>query len=106
MLIRDVDKESLIMQHIEEANFKYNGRELYMSVDEEDLYYFLYKILPSLDKDVELFLSSDFKRLFFDYDPQPSTSVRMEGQNNLLEIGFSIDGVDDNEINRVLPGCD
>lgn len=102
MLIRDVDKESLIMQHIEEANFKYNGRELYMSVDEEDLYYFLYKILPSLDKDVELFLSSDFKRLFFDYDPQPSTSVRMEGQNNLLEIGFSIDGVDDNEINRVL----
>ncbi|WP_152656965.1 DEAD/DEAH box helicase [Oceanobacillus sp. CFH 90083] len=102
MLIRDVDKERLIMQHIEEANFRYNGRELYMSVDEEDLYYFLYKILPSLDQDVELFLSTEFKRLFFDYEPQPSTSVRMEGQNNLLEIGFSIDGVDDNEINRVL----
>ncbi|MCT1901292.1 DEAD/DEAH box helicase [Oceanobacillus sojae] len=102
MLIRDVDKERLIMQHIEEANFRYNGRELYMSVDEEDLYYFLYKILPSLDKDVELFLSTEFKRLFFDYDPQPSTSVHMEGQNNLLEIGFSIEGVDDNEINRVL----
>ncbi|GIO24411.1 DEAD/DEAH box helicase [Oceanobacillus sp. J11TS1] len=102
MLIRDVDKERLIMQHIEEANFRYNGKELYMTVDEEDLYYFLYKILPSLDKAVELFLSSEFKRLFFDYDPQPSTNVRMESQNNLLEIGFSIEGVDDNEINRVL----
>ncbi|MFD1064617.1 SNF2 helicase associated domain-containing protein [Oceanobacillus locisalsi] len=103
MLIRDVDKEQLIMQHIEEADFRYNGRELYMSVDDEEgLYHFLYKILPALNQDVELFLSSEFKKMLFDYEPQPSTSVQMESQNNLLEIGFSIDGVDDNEINRVL----
>lgn len=102
MLIRDVDQERLIMQHIEEANFKYNGKELYMHVDEEDLYHFLYRIMPLFDRHVELFLSNEFKQLFFDYEPEPSTSVRMEGNNHLLEIGFSIDGVSDEEVNRVL----
>ncbi|MFD1336468.1 SNF2 helicase associated domain-containing protein [Oceanobacillus iheyensis] len=102
MIIRDVPQEKLIMKYIEDANFRYNGKELYMDAEEEDLYHFLYHVLPYLDNYVELFLSSEFRGLFIENEPEPYTSVRMEGQSNLLEIGFNIDGINDNEVNKIL----
>ncbi|MBS3679128.1 SNF2 helicase associated domain-containing protein [Ornithinibacillus massiliensis] len=102
IIIRDVDKEKQIMQLIEYANFHYNGRELFIDADEEELYDFLYKVLPVLDEYVELFLTSEVRNFIMENDPIPRTSVKMEGSNNLLEIGFDIDGLDDQEINKIL----
>src|SRR5690625_6583687 len=87
---------------IEDASFRYNGEDLYIDVDEDELYDFLYTILPFLDKHVELFLTSDVRQLIVENEPIPSTSVRIESSTNLLEIGFSIEGVDDQEINHIL----
>lgn len=102
LIIREVEKEQQIMQLIEQANFHYNGKELYIEADEEELYDFLYYIMPRLDKEVELFLTSEVRSMIIDNEPQPSTNVRLEGSSNLLEIGFDINGVEDSEINHIL----
>src|SRR5699024_8717423 len=102
MIIRHVEKEHQIMRLIEEASITYNGKDLYIDADEDELYDYLYTILPFLDKHVELFLTSDVRQLIVENEPIPSTSVRIESSTNLLEIGFSIEGVDDQEINHIL----
>lgn len=102
IIIRDVDKEKQIMQLIEYANFHYNGRELFIDADEEELYDFLYKVLPVLDEYVELFLTSEVRSFIIENEPVPRTSVRMEGSSNLLEIGFDMEGLNDEEINKIL----
>ncbi|MBY7144881.1 SNF2 helicase associated domain-containing protein [Virgibacillus sp. NKC19-3] len=102
IIIRDVEKEQQIMRLIEHANFHYNGRELYIEADEEEIYTFLYKVLPLLDGHVELFLTSDIRNLIVENEPMPSTNVSLESSSNLLEIGFDIDGVDDSEINQII----
>jgi superfamily II DNA or RNA helicase len=102
-IIRDVEKEHLIMQLIEYANFRYNGKELYIEAyEDEDIYNFLYHILPQLDEEVELFLTSEVRNFIVETEPKPNTSVSLESSANLLEIGFSIDGVNDEEVNRIL----
>lgn len=102
IVIREVEKEQQIMDLIEHANFHYNGKELYIEAEEEELYDFLYHILPLLDRHVELFLTSDMKSMMMDDDPMPSTNVRLESASNLLEIGFEIEGIKDDEISQVL----
>lgn len=102
IIIRDVEKEQQIMHLIEHANFHYNGKELYIEADEEEMYEFLYDVLPLLEDYVELFLTSDIRNLIVENEPMPSTSVRLESSSNLLEIGFNIDGVDDSEINQII----
>lgn len=102
MIIRDAESEQKIMNLIEHASFRYNGRELYINADENELYDFLYTILPLLDKHVELFLTSEVRDYIVEDEPMPSTNVRMESSTNLLEIGFDIEGVDDEEINQIL----
>lgn len=102
MIIRDAESEQKIMNLIEHASFRYNGRELYINADESELYDFLYTILPMLDKHVELFLTSEVRDYIVEDEPITSTNVRMESSTNLLEIDFDIEGVDDDEINHIL----
>ncbi|MFD1851990.1 DEAD/DEAH box helicase [Oceanobacillus bengalensis] len=103
IIIRDTYKEQQIMQLIEQANFHYNGKDLYIETDdEEDLYDFLYHVIPLLDSQVELFLTSEIRSFIVENEPLPSTNVRLETSSNLLEIGFNIDGVDDAEIHQML----
>ena len=102
IIIRDVEAEQQIMSLIEHASFRYNGNDLYIEADEDELYDFLYTILPLLDKHVELFLTSEVRGYIVENEPMPSTSVRLETSSNLLEIGFNIEGVDDAEINQIL----
>src|SRR5699024_8775436 len=102
IIIRDVEKEQHIMQLIEHADFHYNGKELYIEPSEESLYDFIYHILPVIDEYVELFLTSDVRNLIIETDTAPSTSVRIESSTNLLEIGFDMVGVDDDEVQNIL----
>src|SRR5699024_7588412 len=84
-------KEEQIMHLIEESDFHYNGKELYIDLqDDEEVYDFLYTILPNLDQYVDLYLTSDIQRLMVETEPEPTTNVSMENDANLLEIGFII----------------
>lgn len=102
IVIRDVEKENQIMQLIEYANFHYNGKELYIDSDEEEWYTFLYEILPLLEEQLDLHLTSDIKRLLIDEVPEPTTNISLESSTNLLDIGFDIEGMDRSEIQNIL----
>ncbi|WP_100010522.1 SNF2 helicase associated domain-containing protein [Lentibacillus sediminis] len=101
-IIRDVEKEQQIMRLIEHADFHYNGKELYMEMQEEEMYDFLYHVLPLLDDYVELFLTQEIRSLVMESAPALSTQVGLESSNNLLDIGFDIEGVDDQEITKII----
>src|SRR5699024_11008147 len=70
--------------------------------EDEEVYDFLYTILPVLDEYVELFLTSDIQNLIVETDPVPSTTVNVQQDSNLLEIGFDISGVNDDEVHQII----
>src|SRR5699024_2384818 len=96
-------KEKQIMNLIEQSNFHYNGKELYINMtNDEEVYEFLYTILPILDEYVELYLTSQIQQFIVETEPVPSTTVHVEQESNLLEIGFDISGINDDEVDAVL----
>lgn len=103
IIIRDVAKEQEIMRLIEHANFHYNGKELYIQFENDDeLFNFFYTVLPLLDECVELFLTEDLQSMIVDDKFVPQTNVRMNSTTNLLEVGFDIEGIDDEEVQHIL----
>lgn len=103
IIIRDVEKEREIMQLIEQVDFRYNGEELYLKTEnEEELYVFLYEILPRLAEKVELFLTSDLKNMIVDEEPTATINVQFDADTNLLDISFDIDGVNEEEVGAIL----
>src|SRR5699024_14127 len=103
IIIRDVHQEQYIMGLVEQSNFYYNGKELYIKMEnDEEIYYFLYTILPTLEQYVELFLTADIKRLIIENEPIPTATVSVQESSNLLEIGFDISGVDEEEVHGII----
>ena len=103
IIIREVEKEQEIMHLIEQSNFHYNGKELYINlIEDEEVYDFLYTILPMLDEYVELYLTSNIQSLIVENEPIPSTTVNVESASNLLEIGFDISGVNEDEVTEMI----
>jgi len=102
MILRDAQKEQKIMRLIEHANFHFNGKDLYIDADEQTLYVFLYELLPQLNKQLEVFMTDELRHFIMDTPPEASTNIRVDESANLLEIGFSIDGVNDDEVEAVL----
>lgn len=103
IIIRDVEKEQQIMQLIEYADFHYNGKELYIPIDDEEaMYDFIYYTIPKLDEYVELFLTSDIRNLIVEQEPTAYANVEVDHASNLLDIGFDIEGVDESEIKQIL----
>src|SRR5699024_9125645 len=99
IIIHDVEKEQEIKHLVEQSKSDYNGKELYINLfEDEERYDFLYIILPKLDEVVALYLTSDIQHLIVENEPIPSTSVNVETSSNLLEIGFDISGVNDEEV--------
>src|SRR5699024_11687905 len=64
LIIRDTAKEQQIMHLNEYANFHYNGQRRYIEAEnEEQIYDFMYKVLPILDEQLELYLTSSIRNL-------------------------------------------
>lgn len=102
MIVRDVAKEQEVMQMIEEAQFRYNGKDLYIDPDEEELYEFLYHMLPTVEEYVEVSLAKELRNLILEEEPFLQTNVAVEASTNLLEINFNVEGIDTHEINDLL----
>lgn len=103
IIIRDIEKELAIMALIEEANFRYNGKALFIRLeDDEEVYEFLYTVLPKLNEALELYLTDEIKRLIIEREPYVSTNVSVQTETNLLEISFDISGIDEAEVDKML----
>lgn len=102
ILIRDVEKEQEIMNIIENAGMKYNGKDLHLQLDEEELYDFIFTILPALGERCELYMTNSLRQLALEEQPVPKTEVRTDESFGLLEISFQLDGVDQEEIAKIM----
>lgn len=102
ILIRDVEKEQEIMNIIENAGMKYNGKELHLRLDEEELYEFILTILPALGERCELYMTKRLRLLVLEEQPVPKAAVRTDESFGLLEISFQMDGVDQEEIAKIM----
>ncbi|MFC3799976.1 SNF2 helicase associated domain-containing protein [Cohnella sp. GCM10012308] len=101
ILVRDVDTEHRIMALIERASFKYNGSELYL--EEEDLIYrFQYRLLPELERLVQVNATAPMRRLIQDLPPAPRMTIDYDAHASWLEVRFDVEGIDDDEIRDIL----
>lgn len=101
ILMRDLDRENRIMSLIERSSFKFNGKEVYLD-QEDDVYDFLYGILPQLDNDVEIYATHSVKDVMRAAQYQPRARLDVDVGTNWLEVSFDMEGMDDQEIQNLL----
>jgi len=103
VILRETEKEQVIMNTIEYADFRYNGEDLYIDLsDEEHLYEFLYTYLPMFEENVSLYLTDEVRNILMEDQESPETNVHLESDTNLLEIGFDVSGINEEEIPSLL----
>jgi len=101
ILLRDLDRENRIMGLIERASFKFNGKDVYLDA-EDDIYDFLYGILPQLEGDVELFAGESVRMAVNTDDYRPKARVDVDVGTNWLEVSFDMEGIEEQEVRNVL----
>lgn len=101
IMMRDSEKEAIIMEIIEHAPFKYNGKELYID-EEEAMYEFLFFVLPLLEEHADIYMTNTAKSLSTDTYYTPKTTVDFRSDTNLLEVNFSMEGIEEEEIQQIL----
>ncbi len=101
LLMRDLDRENRIMSLIERASFKFNGKDVYLD-QEEDIYDFLFEILPQLGDDVEIYATDSVKTVMRTVEYQPRARLDIDVGTNWLEVSFDMEGMDEQEIQSLL----
>ncbi len=91
-LYRDTEKEQYYTD-ILAKHLKREGQYAFSSSDDEQIFVFCYKVLPSLqDKSWTFFYSEAFRSLKVNVSP-PRVQVSISKGINFFEINFSLDGV-------------
>lgn len=101
ILMRDIEKEQEIMGVFERTSFQYDGKRCYLE-GEAEIYDFLFTVLPVLEQKSELYITNAAKSLLFMKQNRPFTRIDLDSGGDLLEISFDMEGIDKNEISRIL----
>jgi SNF2 family DNA or RNA helicase len=102
LFIRDIEKEELILEMMEESSFaKTDGG--YFLHNEELEYKFLYHTMPKLQKLVHIYATTAVRNRIFREPARPQIRVRVKKERtNWLEFKFEIDGIPENHIRELL----
>ncbi|MCY0876807.1 MAG: DEAD/DEAH box helicase [Firmicutes bacterium] len=101
ILLRDVQREAAFMAVLERSALTYDGRTL-STDDEEAIYAFLHHVLPQLEELSEVFVTPALQLQTDRPAFVPKVRADMNEKTNWLDINFSIDGIDDEQIQDVL----
>ncbi|OZM56666.1 hypothetical protein CIB95_10600 [Lottiidibacillus patelloidae] len=101
ILIRDVKKERKIMKLIELSSFKFNGVDLYLE-DDDDIFTFLYDILPKLEKIVSVFSTGEVSPLLNREQIKPEIQLDLQTNANYFEVNFDFTDVNQNDIQQII----
>ncbi|WP_042354217.1 DEAD/DEAH box helicase [Bacillus rubiinfantis] len=101
ILIRDTEKEQLIMNILESTPLKSAGQELYLE-GEEEIFEFLYEILPKLEELAEIFLTKQVQSFILPERHSPVMHADVDSSGNWLEVSFGMDGIEQSDIEQVL----
>ncbi len=98
-ILRDVEKERLIINFLHEAGFcEDNGQ--YVLTDKEKIYLFVFELLPRLQQMAEVYYSEDFKKVTVKRELCITGRVSLAG--NMLEISFDTGDIDPDELKGIL----
>src|SRR5699024_6613137 len=70
--------------------------------NDEEVYEFLYTILLMLDENVKLYITTQIQQFIVETEAVPSTTFHLEQESKLLEIGFDISRINDDEVDAIL----
>ncbi|HJV45646.1 MAG TPA: SNF2 helicase associated domain-containing protein [Bacillota bacterium] len=101
ILVRDSEGEKKTIRIFEHEAYKSNGNYYFMD-NEEEIYRFLYKILPTLEKQADIYLTPTLKAILFKPMHQPKVAVEVDSKTQWLDIRFDIEGIEEKEIRQVL----
>ncbi|QOY35132.1 SNF2 helicase associated domain-containing protein [Anaerobacillus isosaccharinicus] len=101
-LIRDYEKEEVILEMMEESSFaKTDGG--YLLHNEELEYQFLNSVVPKLQKFVQIYATTAVKMRIFKGNIPPRIRIKLQKERtNWLEFKFELDGIPENDIREVL----
>lgn len=102
LIVRDTQKEEKILQLMEESAFTKTDEGYYLH-NEELEYEFLYHILPTLQKLVQVYATTAVRNRIFRGNARPQIRVKVKKERtNWLEFKFEMDGISNNQIQDVL----
>lgn len=102
VLIRDTEKENLILQLMQESAFTETEGGYYLH-NEALEYHFLYHILPKLQKLTQVYATTAVRNRIFRENTRPQIRIKVKKERtNWLEFKFEMTGIHDDEIRDVL----
>ncbi|MBS8263612.1 helicase SNF [Mesobacillus boroniphilus] len=102
LLIRDMVKEDLILELLDEGSFgKTDGG--YFLHNEELEYEFLYHVMPKLQKLIQIYATTAVRNRIFREPARPQIRVKVKKERtNWLEFKFEMDGIPEKHIRDIL----
>lgn len=93
IVVRDYEKERMILDIIGAAGFKIIKPTVYLD-DDDGIYAFITEYIPQLQRLCTVYYSDAFKSIRIYDSPSYVSSVKLGEDSDLLEFSFSIDGID------------
>lgn len=101
ILMRDAEKERAIMEVLESTSLRFNGKLLYVE-GEDEIFEFLYEIIPQLEDKIEIFLTSAVRSFVLPDKHAPVTNIDVDSSGNWLEVSFDMAGIEQEEIRNII----
>ncbi len=102
MLIRDVDSEDAILQLMEDSSFAKTDSGYFLH-NEELEYAFLYRVVPKLQKLVQIYATTAVRNRIIKEKAHPRIRVKMKKERtDWLEFKFEMDGIPEKHIKDIL----
>ena len=102
LLIRDLDKEDVILELLDESSFAKTDGGYYLQ-NEELEYDFLYHVMPKLQKLVQVYATTAVRNRIFREPARPQIRVKVKKERtNWLEFKFEMDGIPEKHIRDIL----
>ncbi len=103
IVFRDLKKEQTILQILSHPIIKPDSSNTHFTLSEQDdLYEFIYVLLPKLQEVAEVFYSEDFKNIRIKEVAGVKTSIKLNPVSDMLEFSFSVEGIDKKELPGIL----
>lgn len=101
ILIRKSEQEQKFMHELDRSPLKINGDHYYLDTEEE-AFEFLYETLLKLEEHAEIFIAPAIKSMILPSVAKATVSVNVHSNGNLLEVDFSMNGIESEEISHIL----
>jgi len=95
---RDQNKEEFILKQIEDSEFTVSVDNIYID-DDEKIFNFIQNRLPLLQEQMDVYYSDEFKNIIT--SKTLSSSIRLSEHLDFLEVNFSYDDIDSNELYNI-----